>query len=171
VAINLSTVPEDPRFSEALTRIIEHTGLDWTRLVLEITETALANLGEPARAAMVGLTGRGMRFALDDFGTGYSSLSRLEQLPVEVIKLDRSFTADLPTNPIHRGISTAVLAMASSMGHTCIAEGVETPAQFHILANLGYPAYQGFLFCPPVPAHELRTLITTSPLTMPLNHT
>lgn len=171
VAINLSTVPEDPRFSEALTRIIDHTGLDWTRLVIEITETALASLAEPARTAMVGLTGRGMRFALDDFGTGYSSLSRLEQLPVDIIKLDRSFTADLPNNPIHRGISTAVIAMATSMNHTCIAEGVETPAQFQILANLGYPTYQGFLFCPPVPAHELRTLITTSPLAMPLNRT
>jgi EAL domain-containing protein (putative c-di-GMP-specific phosphodiesterase class I) len=167
VAINLSTVPDDARISETLTRIIDRSGLDWTRLVLEITETRMAGLAEPAREVMQGLTERGARFALDDFGTGYSSLARLEALPVSILKLDKSFTTDLATNPVHHGITTATLGMATSMGQTCIAEGVETPNQFHILTALGYPAYQGFLLCPPVPAHELHTLISTGSLPLP----
>jgi diguanylate cyclase (GGDEF)-like protein len=167
VAINLSTAPDDPHLSEALSRILDRTGLDRTRLVLEITETQLASLTEPAQNALRVLTDRGIRFALDDFGTGYSSLARLEALPVSILKLDKSFTTDLASNPVHHGISTAVLAMATSMGQTSVAEGIETPDQFHILAQLGYPAYQGFLLCPPVPAHELHSLIHTGTLPMP----
>jgi EAL domain-containing protein (putative c-di-GMP-specific phosphodiesterase class I) len=167
VAINVMSLPDGTRFTDRLTAAVEDAGLDWSRLVLEITETPLADLTEAGRAEMVGLAGRGVRFALDDFGTGYSSMSRLEQLPLHIIKVDRSFVVDLPTNSAHRAITAAVMAMASSMGYTCVAEGVETSAQLSALVNLGYVIYQGWLFCPAVPPHEFRTVLATSPLPMP----
>ncbi|RRO19333.1 EAL domain-containing protein [Saccharopolyspora rhizosphaerae] len=167
VAVNLSVVPDDPRYSEHVVNVINRTGLEWSRLVLEITEIRLATLAEPARRAMLGLTSRGMRFALDDFGTGYSSLVHFERPPVSIIKLSGNFISDLAENPTHRGITTAVLAMVTSMGQVCIAEGVENPAQFQILANLGFSAFQGYLFCRPVSLQELHTLLAGGPLPMP----
>jgi EAL domain-containing protein (putative c-di-GMP-specific phosphodiesterase class I) len=97
----------------------------------------------------------GIGFSLDDFGTGYSSLSYLKRLPVEQLKIDRSFVQDLLDNPSDKAFIKTILALASSMDINVIAEGVETEAQQQCLAEMGCIQYQGFLFSRPGTIEQL----------------
>ncbi len=119
------------------------------RLCLEITETALLDNPEGARDVLVKLAGLGVQIALDDFGTGYSSLARLVSLPVDVIKVDRSFVAEMADNHRSREVVVAVTAMAHGLGMRVIGEGIETAQQLAQLQELGCDAGQGYLFSRP----------------------
>ena len=157
VAVNVSPRQLlDPHFAETVAEALAVTGLDPERLVLEITEsTAMApNSQEQLRA----LRATGVRLAIDDFGTGHSSLSRLAVLPVNTLKVDRSFVRDIPAvgdAPLVR----AMIAMAHSLGLTVVAEGIENERQRDYLTDLGCEHGQGYLFSRPVPAAEMATLL------------
>ncbi|MBA8824716.1 diguanylate cyclase (GGDEF)-like protein/PAS domain S-box-containing protein [Saccharopolyspora lacisalsi] len=161
VAINLvDLLPHDPEFIDAVTAAITETGVDPSRVVLEMVETSLVELPTRPHQAMVELVERGVRFALDDFGTGYSSLARLKDLPTQILKLDRQFVTGVETDPADVAIAQAMIGMGHAMGRNCVAEGVETPGQFHALDNLGIELYQGWLFSHALPLPEFRTYLT-----------
>jgi diguanylate cyclase (GGDEF)-like protein len=125
------------------------------RICLEITESALVGDRPEIDARVRALKALGVCIAVDDFGTGWSSLANLGRLPVDVLKIDRSFVSVMDSDAQARRIVVAVLGLARSMGLTSVAEGVERPAQARALAELGCELAQGFGFRPPVPAAQL----------------
>jgi diguanylate cyclase (GGDEF)-like protein len=129
---------------EVATALVE-SGMPAGRLVLEITEGALLDDPTSARQILTQLRELGVTIALDDFGTGWSSLSYLRTLPVDVLKIDRSFVADLPDDPRACALAAAVLGLGHGMGLTVVAEGVEDHRQLEILRDMGCDEYQGFL--------------------------
>jgi EAL domain-containing protein (putative c-di-GMP-specific phosphodiesterase class I) len=168
VAVNLAgLVPSDPEFTEIVSAAVAETGIDWDRVVLELVETSFIDLPSRTRKAMESLTERGIRFAVDDFGTGYSSLARLKELPAQIIKIDRAFVNGVATEASDYAVVRALVDMARAMGRTCIAEGVETESQFHVLRSFGVEAYQGWLLSKALPAKEFRELLRLGPIHVP----
>jgi EAL domain-containing protein (putative c-di-GMP-specific phosphodiesterase class I) len=125
------------------------------RLMIEITESTA--MVQPGRVAQVlaSIRSSGLRLAIDDFGSGYSSLSRLRQMPVEILKIDRSFVADLPGDAGAAAIVTTIIDLARSLGIRSLAEGIETEEQRLFLLDRGCELGQGFLLGRPAPAGEL----------------
>ncbi|WP_239145843.1 putative bifunctional diguanylate cyclase/phosphodiesterase [Actinoplanes couchii] len=137
-------------------------GFDPSRLVLEITETALLSSAVDVGERLNALKELGVRIALDDFGTGYSSLTWLKSLPADIVKLDRSFVAGLAEDARKASIIEGVLWLARSLGMSTIAEGVEEKADWEALRAAGCPAVQGYFFSRPLPAPEFETLLLNS---------
>jgi EAL domain-containing protein (putative c-di-GMP-specific phosphodiesterase class I) len=163
VAVNLSD-PGESGFAAMVANAVAESGLPWEHLVVELLETALVDLPGATREAMTELAGRGARFAVDDFGTGYSSLARLKELPAQIVKMDRQFVSGVGDDRSDLAVVRAVVEMAHAMGLVCVAEGVETAAQFQVLRDLGVDAYQGWLFSRALPAPDLRALLHRGPL-------
>jgi EAL domain-containing protein (putative c-di-GMP-specific phosphodiesterase class I) len=136
--------------------------LDPSRLVLEITETALLVSSVDVQERLETIKGLGVRIALDDFGTGYSSLTWLQSVPADVVKLDRSFVAGLSADPRKTSIIQAVLWLARALGMSAVAEGVEEEADVHALREAGCPLLQGYLFGRPMPPAEFATRLQRS---------
>ncbi|TDR81496.1 sensor domain-containing protein [Paludibacterium purpuratum] len=136
-----------PQIRDLLTRF----AIDPARLKLELTESLLLHDMDEAAAKMGTLRAMGVKFSLDDFGTGYSSLSYLKTLPLEQLKIDRSFVRDILTDPNDAAIVRAIINMGHSLGLKVVAEGVETDDQWHFLLREGCDIGQGYLFSPPVP--------------------
>ena len=157
VAVNISPrqLIRPSEFSRSITRILNSTGLDPRFLELEMTESLLVHNVEESIAVLRRLGQNGVRIAVDDFGTGYSSLSYLRQLPIDTLKIDRSFVRDIETDPEDRAIIQAIIAMAHSLNLQVTAEGVETRGQLDALARLGCDEYQGYLFSKPLPPVEI----------------
>ena len=156
VAVNLSAVQVgQPGIADTVSKALARHALSPDRLTLEITETALIEDPDGAARTLEELAELGVHIALDDFGTGYSSLSSLKRFPLALIKLDRSFIADLRVGTRDAAIVESVVAMARSLGLATVAEGVETEQQREHLKELGCEYAQGFLFSRPVPAGEL----------------
>ncbi|WP_395699110.1 EAL domain-containing protein [Aquabacterium sp.] len=128
-------------------------------LELELTETALMHNAEAARQTLLALHALGVKLALDDFGTGYSSLSHLRRFPIDTVKIDKSFIADLRGGPDASSIIRAIVVMARSLGMTVVGEGIETPEQLHFLAALPCQRGQGYLLARPLPADTLAALL------------
>ncbi|MDE2439610.1 MAG: EAL domain-containing protein [Betaproteobacteria bacterium] len=126
---------------------------DW--IELEITESAAMAHPEGAVRVLHRLRERGIQVAMDDFGTGHSSLAMLRTLPLNVLKLDRSFVQHLPDSESDAAVASAVVTLARKLGLSVVAEGVETAAQQRFLARIGCDLLQGYLFSPPLPAGEL----------------
>ncbi|MET1073163.1 MAG: EAL domain-containing protein [Umezawaea sp.] len=168
IAVNLSgLVPGDTEFVDIVADTIAEAGIPWNRVVLELVETALVDLPSRVRQSMDELVQRGVQFAVDDFGTGYSSLARLKDLPAQIIKVDRRFVSGVGNDSSDFAVARAVVDMARAMGRKCVAEGVETATQFHVLRGVGVDAYQGWLFSRPVPAKEFRAVLALGPLHIP----
>jgi diguanylate cyclase (GGDEF)-like protein len=164
VTVNLSVRQfSDPDLLDALTEILERTGLEPAQLGLEITESALMEEIDSPLETLTALKRLGVRLMLDDFGTGYSSLSYLRSFPIDALKVDRMFVADLDEQTGDAAILEAVVAMADALGIAVVAEGVETKQQLARLALLGYDFAQGYYFARPRPAEEVRALFE-SPL-------
>ncbi|MEV4278918.1 putative bifunctional diguanylate cyclase/phosphodiesterase [Actinoplanes xinjiangensis] len=136
--------------------------LDPSRIVLEITETALLSSTVDVSERLASLKQLGVRIALDDFGTGYSSLTWLKSLPADIVKLDRSFVAGLAEDQRKASIIQAVLWLAHSLGMSTIAEGVEESADWDALKAAGCPAVQGYLLSRPLPAAEFDVMLRRS---------
>jgi diguanylate cyclase (GGDEF)-like protein len=143
---------DDPGFADDVARHIGAAGLPPSSICLELTESALMGAGADPRRVLTSLKGLGVYVAIDDFGTGYSSLASLKRLPVEVVKVDRSFVDGLGTDPEDSAIVAAILSLAHAMGLHVVAEGVETPLQAAELVALGCTVGQGFLWSAAVPA-------------------
>jgi diguanylate cyclase (GGDEF)-like protein len=152
VAVNLSPVQfSDPNLLSTIERILAETGLAPKRLELEITERIFMDSGELILTMLRRLKEIGIRISMDDFGTGYSSLSYLRSFPFDKIKVDRVFVSDLGEGTEHIVIVQAVINIASALGMTATAEGVESDDQRQILLGLGCDEAQGHLFSRPVP--------------------
>ncbi len=133
---------------------LQHSGIDPTRLKLELTESAVLDNVEEVVQRMQQIKALGVSFSMDDFGTGYSSLSYLKRLPLDQIKIDQSFVRDLAIDTNDAAIVRAILAMSHTLGLNVIAEGVETQAQLEFLRANGCMAFQGYLFGKPMPIAE-----------------
>lgn len=152
-----------PDFVAQVLAVLERTGAAPGRLQLELTESLLLDDVEEVIAKMAALRARGVSFALDDFGTGYSSLSYLRRLPLDQLKIDKSFVTDIIGNSNDAVISKTIVALAHSLGLAVIAEGVETTEQRQFLALQGCRSYQGFLLSAPLALAELETLLDHQP--------
>jgi EAL domain-containing protein (putative c-di-GMP-specific phosphodiesterase class I) len=156
VAVNVSPLQlnrED--FAENVLAAIADIGADPARLELEVTESMLMADPRRASASLSLLRDAGISIAIDDFGTGHSSLRMLAGLPIDVLKIDRSFVRDLASNRNHRLIVQTTISLAQSLGLKTVAEGVETVEQLCMLRDLGCSSVQGYLLSRPVTANAL----------------
>jgi diguanylate cyclase (GGDEF)-like protein/PAS domain S-box-containing protein len=144
-----------PQLAETVSAALQASGLDPSRLCLEMTETTLMDAPEVALETFARLQTIGVKSAIDDFGTGYSSLSYLKQFPVDCVKIDRTFVEDIVTDSNSRAIVEAILRLAEAMGLESVAEGVESHEQLKILRELGCDRAQGFLVAGALPPDEL----------------
>jgi EAL domain-containing protein (putative c-di-GMP-specific phosphodiesterase class I) len=155
VAVNVSARQfRQPAFVRQVLEIIERTGANPAQLKLELTESLLVANVEHTIDIMKALKAKGISFALDDFGTGYSSLAYLKRLPLDQLKIDKSFVRDVLTDPNDAAIARTILGLGHTLGLDVIAEGVETRSQRDFLAEHGCRAYQGYLFGRPVSAEQ-----------------
>lgn len=161
VAVNISArqLLRPREFARKVLEAIEEAGIEPSLLELEMTESLLLQNAEENISVLNELGERQIRIAVDDFGTGYSSLSYLKQLPIDTLKIDRSFTSQLPQDREGMAIVQAIVAMGHSLGLRVTAEGVETQDQLAILRRLRCNEYQGYLFSKPVPADALAELL------------
>jgi diguanylate cyclase (GGDEF)-like protein len=161
VSVNLSASQlADEQLPDLLAELLETHGVSGERLLLELTETALMRHATDHPLQMLErLRETGAGIVLDDFGTGYSSLARLSSLRLAAVKIDRSFIAAMETEVGARAVVTAVLQMAGPLGCAVVAEGIETVEQRDLLAELGCPRAQGYLFGRPAPADEATALL------------
>jgi diguanylate cyclase (GGDEF)-like protein/PAS domain S-box-containing protein len=148
-----------PDFALKVAEIVRRTGVDPSTLCLEITESTAINETSFSLYQCRQIQELGIRIAMDDFGTGFSSLGLLQKFPFHDIKIDRSFTIHIDTNPEQEAIVRAIVSMSHSMGLYVIAEGVETDAQMRKLAELGCNAVQGYLTGKPMPAEQALQLV------------
>jgi EAL domain-containing protein (putative c-di-GMP-specific phosphodiesterase class I) len=146
-------------FVGTVASLLEATLADPGSLTLEMTESFLVRDRDRALIVLNDLKDLGVSLALDDFGTGYSSLSYLMTLPIDTIKIDRAFIANLGVDPSSHTIVTAIIELAHGLGMTVVSEGVETAEQRHELIDLGCDACQGFYFARPTPAASLEALL------------
>jgi EAL domain-containing protein (putative c-di-GMP-specific phosphodiesterase class I) len=151
VSVNLSPRQVvEPDLIDRVRRTLERTGLEPRRLKLEITETSLMENTDRSLGALTALRDTGVAVCLDDFGTGYSSLSYLRRFPIEDVKIDRSFVADLAGDTRNPAVVRTIVILAHGLGMDVVAEGIETPAQYRALQDLGCDHGQGFLFSRPI---------------------
>jgi diguanylate cyclase (GGDEF)-like protein len=162
IAVNVSPVQLNRKdFAQQLFALTELARWGRFTLEVEITEQALMEEGGHHLQALETLRAAGVCVAVDEFGTVYSSLSRLSQLPVDVLKIDASFTQRLSNDPSSHAVIATIVALAQSLGLRTIAEGVETAEQVHTLETLGCSELQGYLFGAPVSATEFEMLMTS----------
>ena len=144
VAVNLSTVQfHSIGFVDAVAQALPQDGVAGGLLELELTERMLMDDLADVKQRLMRLKALGLRISVDDFGTGYSSLGHLKELPIDKVKIDRSFVHDLPDNRDSAAITRAIIQMGRSLGITVMAEGVETEAQSRFLSQLGCDELQG----------------------------
>jgi EAL domain-containing protein (putative c-di-GMP-specific phosphodiesterase class I) len=155
IAVNLSARQFDRGgLAATVERVLGETGLPAHRLQLEVTESVIMNTGD-AMQYINELHAIGVELAIDDFGTGYSSLAYLKQLPVQTLKIDRSFIKDISTDTNDEAIAIAIIQLGKSMNLAVIAEGVETGEQAAFLLRHGCRRAQGYLFARPMPPEQL----------------
>ena len=152
-----------PAFVDEVRDVLRETGLRPDRLVLEITETALLDEPTSVERRCAALRGLGVRIAIDDFGTGYSSLAYLAELPVDVLKVDKSFIDRLAEDAQGRSITQAILTMSRELHLETVAEGVEDPGQADWLIQEHCTMAQGYLWSKPVDAEGVRLLLESRP--------
>ena len=157
LAVNLSGHQfRDAHLVDDVRAILQSSGLAARQLELEITESVLVDDASAAGRTLHALSAIGVRLAIDDFGTGYSSLSYLRSFPIDTLKIDRSFVAEMESSIDAKVIIRSIVNLAHNLGMTVVAEGVESLGQLALLADLGCARTQGFLFSRPLPIGELK---------------
>jgi EAL domain-containing protein (putative c-di-GMP-specific phosphodiesterase class I) len=160
VAVNIAAGQfRATNLAERIIERIKFEGCDPRMIEIEITETGMLRDPEGVGRTVSALRAIGVSVAIDDFGTGYSSLSHLKRFPIDTLKIDRSFVADVLTDRDDAAIVYAVIALAHALEINVVAEGVETEAQRTLLAQQGCTAYQGYLFSRPLPSAEFEALL------------
>jgi EAL domain-containing protein (putative c-di-GMP-specific phosphodiesterase class I) len=153
ISVNVSPRQLRHDLAELVHDVLAETGLDARHLVLELTESALVDDAADV-VVLERLRASGVRIAVDDFGTGYSSLSYLRELPIDVVKIDRSFVQDVTQGGTGEALIDAIVHLCGALDLQVIAEGVETTTELDVLRDLGVPSVQGFLFARPRPADQ-----------------
>jgi EAL domain-containing protein (putative c-di-GMP-specific phosphodiesterase class I) len=167
ISVNVSARQlQHPEFVEHVDRALERADLPAHLLTLELTESVLVASGERAEQQLGVLKARGVRLALDDFGTGYASLAYLQRLPVDVVKIDRSFTAGIDCGEDDLALLEGIVGLGKALGLELVAEGIERGAQQGIVQELGCHGAQGFHFGRPKTA-----ALATEALTRATVHT
>jgi len=163
ISVNISA-PQlmAPDFAATVAEVLTETRTDPKLVTLEMTESVFIQDSDRALIVLNDLKRLGVKLALDDFGTGYSSLSYLKQFPVNVVKIDRAFIADLGTEPTSRLIVSAIVRLAHSLEMTVVAEGIESAHQYDEVVALDCDSYQGYFFARPAPAEALDTLMAVA---------
>jgi EAL domain-containing protein (putative c-di-GMP-specific phosphodiesterase class I) len=141
-------------FVDEILQALAYAGVPPEALMIELTETLLAGEHETVWRDLAALREHGIRVAIDDFGTGYSSLGYLRRLPIDVVKIDKSFIDDMVEIPQQLALVTGIVSLAQSLGLTVIAEGIESAVHRDLLARLGCPFGQGYLWSAPVDGTE-----------------
>jgi diguanylate cyclase (GGDEF)-like protein len=163
IAVNLSTRQlHSPDFPDRVVSVLRRCGLQSSALELEVTESIFVGGSAAAIGQLQALRDAGVRLALDDFGTGYSSLSYLHKLPIHVLKVDRSFVAELGTRASALTLTRSIVALARALDLRVVAEGIETHEQADTLRSLGCDELQGFLFAKPLEPVQLREYVLKS---------
>jgi EAL domain-containing protein (putative c-di-GMP-specific phosphodiesterase class I) len=161
IAVNVSGVQfQRQDLRDVVKSKLEAYRIEPAMLHIEITETVIVSARERAVELLTELRSLGVRLALDDFGTGYSSLSYLKNFPIDTLKIDRSFVAEMLTDHTTASIIEAIISMTRVLGLSVIAEGVEDQAQFAFLQTIGCDAVQGFYVSAAVPAHEFAKMLS-----------
>jgi diguanylate cyclase (GGDEF)-like protein len=161
LAVNISVHQfQQVDFAEQVLDTIESYGINPENLKLELTESLFLNDIDSSIIKMNKLRKVGVHFSMDDFGTGYSSLSNLKKLPIDQVKIDKSFVHDISSDPDDAIIIQTIIAMTKKMGLSVIAEGVETELQREFLENGDCLFFQGYLFSKPVPIEQFEALLT-----------
>ena len=144
-----------PDLVDKIVTRLDRSGMDPTKVVVEITESTAMTDPDRTQRILFDLHDRGLQLAIDDFGTGYSSLARLKHLPVDILKIDRSFVRDVDNDRDAANMVSAMIALATNLGMTPLAEGIETEGEWQYLAARGCPLGQGFYFSKPVPPGDI----------------
>jgi len=147
-----------PDLAKGILERIREGGVDPSRVLVEITESSAMSDPDRAQAILEDLHAGGLRIAIDDFGTGYSSLARIRDMPVDVLKIDRSFVSGVDVDPQNQSIVSAFIELARGLGVTTLAEGIETEGELAFLLERGCVMGQGFYFSKPVPSEEIIAL-------------
>ena len=160
LAVNISARQlQAPKLAEHVATTLRTTGIDPHNLVLEITESTLVDDAERTIAKLHLLREIGVRLAIDDFGTGYSSLSYLRRLPVDMLKIDRSFVSGVCTEAELSSLTAAIVGIGRDLGLDTVAEGIESPEQLVALRDMGCALGQGYLYAKPLPPAQLVELL------------
>jgi diguanylate cyclase (GGDEF)-like protein len=142
---------------------VREAGIDPRSLTIEVTESTAMADGDTGFRALRDLSAEGIRVAIDDFGTGYSSLEQLRRMPVDIVKVDRSFVSGMAEDQTDRELVAAVVGMGRALKLCVVAEGIETPEQADALRELGCDIGQGYLFAEPLPSEAMNALATAGP--------
>jgi EAL domain-containing protein (putative c-di-GMP-specific phosphodiesterase class I) len=162
VGVNLSAQSlSDPRLPETIERVVRAVGADFHWLELEITESAIMADVERSMRVLHGLHDLGIRISVDDFGTGYSSLTYLRRLPVDTVKIDRSFVVEMAVNPEDAIIVRSVIDLAHNLGLSVVAEGVEDSAAYAMLVSMGCEVVQGYYLSRPLRSDDIAKWLVT----------
>lgn len=160
VSVNVSTKQlRDPDFSDRVAEVLEETGLPASALVLELTESLLVDDREEIMVQLERLKALGLRLAVDDFGTGYSVLSYLQEFPLDLVKIDKSFVDDIHIAPDKAKLVAGIVQLSDSLKLKVVAEGIEEQAQAERLREIRSPLGQGYLFSRPVPLEQVEDLL------------
>jgi diguanylate cyclase (GGDEF)-like protein len=165
MAVNLSARDfQDPTLAHRIDGLLATWQVEPARLTLEVTERVVMVDEVRVRESMAGLRDIGVRFAIDDFGTGYSSLARLKDLPVDELKIDKSFVTDMASNAKDAAIVRSSIELGHNLGLQVVAEGVENRDTWNLLVTLGCDAAQGYYLSRPIPAAQLTRARTRAPV-------
>ena len=160
MSVNISARQlQGPLLTDHVATALRTTSISGSSLVLEITESMLVDDVERTMEKLQRFSDLGVSLAIDDFGTGYSSLAYLSRLPVDILKIDRSFVAGLGTHPEMTAVTSAIVALGKSLNLTVVAEGIEEPAQLAALTTMGCDYGQGYLLSRPLAADDVATLL------------
>ena len=165
VTVNVSSRQlEDATFLDDVAAALAESGIAPRALVLELTESTIAQHPEVMRERLIALKALGVRLAIDDFGTGYSSLSYLQQFPIDVLKIDKRFVDNVTRGGAHAALARTIVALADALAVQCVAEGIEALDQRVCLSELGCALGQGYHFARPMSAVAIGDLLGIVPV-------
>jgi diguanylate cyclase (GGDEF)-like protein/PAS domain S-box-containing protein len=169
VSVNVSARQfREPGFVDSVRQVLATSGLPPSSLMLELTESVLLPRDERVLSDLMALKASGVRLAIDDFGTGYSSLSYLEELPIDVLKIDKSFVDRIDTSEQKKALAEGIIRIARTLRLEVIAEGIENEAQRDLLVSMGCESGQGYLLAMPMAPEEAERLLTIGRTVVPV---